>query len=147
MDFDITAVRESLDAYAANQQAEDYNAFMRLAEPVRRQFFRRLNEAPSATHALVTMRRDLLALMKTHPELAVIDIDLKALFISWFNRGFLVLRPINWKSPAHILEKIIVYEAVHEISSWNDCAAGWPRRPPLLWLFPPGNARRTADLR
>ena len=120
MDFDITAVRESLDAYAANQQAEDYNAFMRLAEPVRRQFFRRLNEAPGATHALVTMRRDLLALMKTHPELAVIDIDLKALFISWFNRGFLVLRPINWKSPAHILEKIIAYEAVHEISSWDD---------------------------
>ena len=34
--------------------------------------------------------------------------------------AFFVLRQINPKSPAHILEKIIAYEAVHEISSWDD---------------------------
>ena len=120
MDFDIAAVGKALMLMPPISMLMITDAFMRRAEPLRRQFFRRLNEAPGATHELVSMRRDLLALMKAHPELAVIDIDLKALFISWFNRGFLVLRPINWKSPAHILEKIIAYEAVHEISSWDD---------------------------
>ena len=126
MDFDITAVRESLDAYAANQQAEDYNAFMRLAEPVRRQFFRRLNEAPGATHALVTMRRDLLALMKTHPELAVIDIDLKALFISWFNRGFLSSGRSTGKARRIFWKRSSPMKLCMKFPAGMICAAGWP---------------------
>jgi malonyl-CoA decarboxylase len=69
------------------------------------------------------MRKDLLALIKESPELAPVGIDLKHLFTSWFNRGFLVLRPINWSSPAEILEKIIAYEAVHAINSWEDLRA------------------------
>jgi malonyl-CoA decarboxylase len=36
------------------------------------------------------------------------------------NRGVLVLRRIDWQTPAAILEKIIAYEAVHEIQGWND---------------------------
>jgi malonyl-CoA decarboxylase len=66
------------------------------------------------------MRSDLLELMREHPDLAVLDVDFRHLFVSWFNRGFLVLRPINWDSPAAILEKIIAYEAVHAIDSWED---------------------------
>ena len=66
------------------------------------------------------MRKDLLRFMKTDPALAKLDADFRHLFSSWFNRGFLVLRPINWQSPAHILEKIIAYEAVHAIDSWDD---------------------------
>jgi len=54
------------------------------------------------------------------PELEALDLDFRHLFASWFNRGFLVLRPINWESPAHILEKITQYEAVHAIHSWDD---------------------------
>jgi malonyl-CoA decarboxylase len=53
-------------------------------------------------------------------ELEALDVDFRHLFASWFNRGFLVLSPINWESPAHILEKIIAYEAVHAIDSWED---------------------------
>jgi malonyl-CoA decarboxylase len=49
-----------------------------------------------------------------------VDADFAHLFGSWFNRGFLVLRPINWATPANILEKIIRYEAVHEIGSWDE---------------------------
>jgi hypothetical protein len=56
------------------------------------------------------------------PDLAVVDRDLNHLFSSWFNRGFLVVRRIDWTTPAHILEKIIRYEAVHEIRDWDDCA-------------------------
>ena len=46
--------------------------------------------------------------------------DLMHLLASWFNRGFLVLRRIDWQTPAAILEKIIAYEAVHEIQGWDD---------------------------
>ncbi|GHB23118.1 hypothetical protein GCM10007094_09230 [Pseudovibrio japonicus] len=66
------------------------------------------------------MRRDLLGFIKKEPDLARTDLDFRHLFNSWFNRGFLVLRPINWDSPAQILEKIITHEAVHAIDSWDD---------------------------
>jgi len=58
--------------------------------------------------------------MEERRDLEPLDVDLRHLFASWFNRGFLVLRPIDWASPADILEKIIAYEAVHEIDSWDD---------------------------
>jgi malonyl-CoA decarboxylase len=66
------------------------------------------------------MRADLLTRLRTHPELKSLDRDLVHLFNSWFNRGFLVLRRIDWSSPALILEKIIRYEAVHQINGWDD---------------------------
>jgi malonyl-CoA decarboxylase len=90
------------------------------AEPRRMELFRRLNLAQNGTAALVDMREDLLDALVHRDDLAVIDADFIHLFSSWFNRGFLVLRRIDWSSPAIILEKIIRYEAVHEIHDWND---------------------------
>ncbi len=104
-------------------EAGDDAALMRLqaaVESPRQEFFRRLNLAPGATAALVNMRWDLLRLRKEESELRLVDRDLQHLFYSWFNRGFLVLRRIDWQTPAAILEKIIQYEAVHEIRGWND---------------------------
>jgi malonyl-CoA decarboxylase len=49
-----------------------------------------------------------------------VDADLKHLLESWFNRGFLEIRNINWQTPAHILEKLIAYEAVHAMNGWED---------------------------
>ncbi len=66
------------------------------------------------------MRRDLLRGPLEDPALAAVDADLRRLFYAWFNRGFLVLRRIDWHTPAAILEKIIRYEAVHEIQGWDD---------------------------
>jgi malonyl-CoA decarboxylase len=66
------------------------------------------------------MRADLLQLLNQNPLLAIVDRDFLHLFGSWFNRGFLVLRHIDWSSPAALLEKIIRYEAVHEIGDWDD---------------------------
>jgi malonyl-CoA decarboxylase len=120
MDIDAEAVRTTLEAYRAHPDKAGYQAFMMAAEPRRQEMIRRLNQVSGATHLLVSMRRDLLRLTKSNPELAPIDVDFKHLFASWFNRGFLVLRPISWESPAHILEKIIAYEAVHAIDSWGD---------------------------
>src|SRR5919112_1113481 len=90
------------------------------AEPRRQELIRRLNLAPGGTSALVRMREELLRYLPDHPELKPVDTDFTHLFSSWFNRGFLVLRPIDWTTPANILEKIIRYEAVHAINDWDD---------------------------
>jgi malonyl-CoA decarboxylase len=90
------------------------------SEPRRQELFRRLNRAPGGTAALVAMRADLFECMREDRGLAVVDRDFQHLFGSWFNRGFLVLRRIDWSSPAAILEKLIRYEAVHEIRDWDD---------------------------
>jgi malonyl-CoA decarboxylase len=90
------------------------------SEPRRQELFRRLNRAPGGTAALVAIRADLIEAMRGDRGLAVVDRDLLHLFASWFNRGFLVLRRIDWSTPAAILEKIIRYEAVHEIRDWDE---------------------------
>jgi malonyl-CoA decarboxylase len=90
------------------------------SEPRRQELFRRLNLAPSGTAGLVRMREDMLGHLPAHPMLKAVDRDFNHLFASWFNRGFLVLRPINWSTPAIVLEKIIRYEAVHAITDWDD---------------------------
>lgn len=118
--IDPGAVRAALDAYEAEPGRETYRAFAAAAEPPRQELIRRLNQVPGATAALVRMRADLLRLGRNDPRVMAFDLDFRHLFASWFNRGFLVLRPISWESPAHILEKIIAYEAVHAIENWDD---------------------------
>ena len=86
----------------------------------RLEFFRRLNLAAGATAEIVALRSDLVRHIKSDEALAAVDADLERLLTSWFNRGFLVLRRIDWQTPAAILEKIIEYEAVHEIRGWDD---------------------------
>ena len=120
MDIDTGKIAEALSAYEADQSSQTYRRLMNAAEPTRQELARRLNHVPGATGRLVAMRRDLLRFIETEPHLAKLDVDFRHLLSSWFNRGFLVLRPINWESPAHVLEKIIAYEAVHAIDSWDD---------------------------
>lgn len=120
MTVSSAAVRDALVSYEEGQTKASYRAFMAATEPPRQELIRRLNQVPGATRLLVQMRADLLRLGRGDDALAALDLDFRHLFASWFNRGFLVLRPINWESPAHILEKIIAYEAVHAIDSWDD---------------------------
>jgi malonyl-CoA decarboxylase len=104
-------------ASATNDAAQ---AIHYASEPRRQELFRRLNRAPGGTAALVAMRSGLLTALGEQPQLEGLDRDLAHLLASWFNRGFLVLKRIDWSSPANVLEKIIRYEAVHEIRDWND---------------------------
>ncbi|MCA8880101.1 MAG: malonyl-CoA decarboxylase family protein [Rhodobacteraceae bacterium] len=120
MDLDKDALRAALDAYADSHDRRTYGRLMEAAQPTRQELIRRLNQVPGATGRLVEMRADLLRFAPEDPRLAPLDLDFRHLFASWFNRGFLVLLPINWESPAHVLEKIIAYEAVHAIHSWED---------------------------
>jgi malonyl-CoA decarboxylase len=90
------------------------------SEARRVELFRRLNLAPGGTEALVRMRAQLIDAMDNRSDLGDVDEAFVHLFSSWFNRGFLVLRRIDWSTPANILEKIIRYEAVHAIHDWNE---------------------------
>ncbi|MGZ5036027.1 MAG: malonyl-CoA decarboxylase [Usitatibacter sp.] len=107
-------------AYNADPSPAHFAALQRVVEPPRQEVFRRMNMAPGGTAALLDLRRELLAAIKDSPELAVVDHDLTHLLGSWFNRGFLELRRIDWSTPAAILEKLIEYEAVHEIHGFPD---------------------------
>jgi len=117
---DVEDVRAAATMFLENPDAAILTKLARLAESPRREFFRRLNLAPGGTAAMVTMRAELLPLAADDPILKPVDEDLAYLLHSWFNRGFLVLRRIDWSTPANILEKIIQYEAVHEIHDWDD---------------------------
>ena len=107
-------------AYAIDPSPYNLVALQRAVESPRQKLFRRLNVAPGATAALVDMRRRLLRELKANPDWVGVDADLEHLFGSWFNRGFLRLERIDWRTPALILEKLIEYEAVHEIAGWKD---------------------------
>lgn len=120
MNLDPAAARAALDAYEATPSRQSYRTFLTATEPPRQELIRRLNRVEGATGALVAMRADLLRLGRGTPELEALDLDFRHLFASWFNLGFLVLGTITWETPAHILEKLIAYEAVHAIKSWDD---------------------------
>lgn len=120
LDINLDQVQDSLTAYRETADTAQYSNLMTRVQPQRRKLLRRLNQAPGATQQLVAMRKDLMKFARQDSALARVDLDFKDLFRSWFNRGFLVLRPISWDSPAQILEKIIAYEAVHAIDSWED---------------------------
>ena len=120
--FDISSseLSQAIDEYKVNSNSENLITLMKFSEPKRREIFRRCNGISRGTIRLVNLRKRLLGILKKNPELKAVDYDLVYLFKNWFNRGFLILRPINWETPAHILEKIIAYEAVHEINSWDE---------------------------
>jgi malonyl-CoA decarboxylase len=117
---DAGRLKEAVDAWLAAPSDLGVADLHANSEPRRQELLRRLNRAPGGTQTLVRMRADLLALIRDHGDLAAVDRDFMHLLASWFNRGFLVLRRIDWSMPAIVLEKIIRYEAVHEIRDWND---------------------------
>ncbi len=82
--------------------------------------FTQFNALPSGVKFLVDMRADLVRFSREQPGLNSLNNDLQQLLVSWFDIGFLDLKRITWDEPASLLEKLIAYEAVHEIQSWDD---------------------------
>jgi malonyl-CoA decarboxylase len=117
---DQEKLQRAIDAWRARPTGDGAGDLHFASEPRRQELFRRLNRAPGGTGELVAMRADLLDVKDGRKELVALDRDVVHLLSSWFNRGFLVLRKIDWSTPAIILEKIIRYEAVHEIRDWDD---------------------------
>jgi len=117
---DQDKVAKAIEAWRAHPGDGNGGQLHFASEPRRQELIRRLNRAPGGTSELVKIRADLLDMMNGHADLAALDHDVVHLLSSWFNRGFLVLRRIDWSTPANILEQIIRYEAVHEIHDWDD---------------------------
>lgn len=117
---DPQQVLRQAEAYAKEPKAAALAALIHAVEPPRQELFRRLNRAPGGTAAILRLRRELLRRLPKAPELQAIDDDLHHLLSSWFNPGFLQMQRVDWNSPAKLLEKIILHEAVHEIDGWDD---------------------------
>ncbi len=113
-------VLSAAQTYASAPNADNLIWLMKVSEAPRQELLRRLNRAPAGTGMIVNMRHQLLKLLPKKPELKAVDADMQHLLTSWFNPGFLKMHQVDWKSPAHILEKIIQHEAVHEIDGWDD---------------------------
>ena len=117
---DAALVRQAVDAYRDEPTQPNLLRLQGVVESPRQELFRRLNVVPGGTAALVNLRRQLLATLNEHPQRAGLDADFTHVFRSWFNRGFLVLQRIDWRTPALLLERLIEYEAVHQIQGWRD---------------------------
>lgn len=117
---DPVRVLEASKAYAAEQSAATLAQLSVAAEPPRQELLRRLNRAPGGTATILRMRERLLELKSGQRELDAVDWDFRHLLASWFNPGFLQIVRVDWRTPAYLLEQIIVHEAVHEIRGWND---------------------------
>lgn len=119
LELDPLKLADLARAYSQNPSPAAYQTLTKAAEPRRQELLRRLNQPAGATQSLVGMRCDLLRFLKSRPDLARTDQDFVHLLRSWFNRGFLVLEQINWSTPATILDKIVDYEAVHQIDDFE----------------------------
>ncbi|WP_455372304.1 malonyl-CoA decarboxylase [Limibacillus halophilus] len=121
---DEDRVAKAVVAFSAAKDAETRleaeQKLRRALVPDRRRLLTKFNALNQGVKFLVDLRADLLPLTRSAPSLKGLDADLKDLLEHWFDFGFLDLRPITWNSPASLLEKLIAYEAVHEIRSWDD---------------------------
>lgn len=123
--IDHGKVNAAIEAVHAAETDED--AYVKAIDKLRQslsspasKLFRQFNGLESGVKFLVDMRAELLSMVRAHPELRPLDSELRSLLSAWFDAGFLRLQHITWSAPANVLEKLIAYEAVHEIRSWTD---------------------------
>ncbi len=107
-------------AKAPDERASAKVALRRALEPPRVRLLSQFTTIPDGMKFLVDLRATLLALRGSDPWLAALENDLKNMLANWFDVGFLELQRIDWNSPATLLERLVGYEAVHEIRSWSD---------------------------
>jgi malonyl-CoA decarboxylase len=123
-DIDRVAVAASCQRMAQARTEEEKRrierALRQALEAPRVKLLTQFNALPDGVKFLVDMRAELMGLARRDDSLAGLDQDLRALLAGWFDEGFLEVRRIAWDSPAALLEKLMVYEAVHEIRSWSD---------------------------
>ena len=123
-DIDTDSLLKNVEAYSRDKNSTNLSLIGNSSEPRWIELFRRLNATPGGTHRLIKLRERIKTLLNDGREhLKTLDAGLLKLFKYWFNSSFLVLEKIDWSTPANVLEKIIEYEAVHEINSWDDLRA------------------------
>ena len=115
-----TKVAEAIETYQKTQNDKNLYKLFITSEGKRRELFKRMNMAPNGISTIVSLREDLLKVLNEHKDLKPLDDDLRELFKSWFNPGFLKLAKITWDTKAAVLEKIMKYERVHEIKDMDE---------------------------
>ena len=115
-----TKVAEAIENYQKTQNDKNLYKLFITSEGKRRELFKRMNMAPNGISTIVSLREDLLKVLDEHKDLKPLDDDLRELFKSWFNPGFLKLAKITWDTKAAVLEKIMKYERVHEIKDMDE---------------------------
>ena len=115
-----TKVAEAIETYQKTQNDKNLYKLFITSEGKRRELFKRMNMAPNGISTIVSLREDLLKVLDEHKDLKPLDDDLRELFKSWFNPGFLKLAKITWDTKAAVLEKIMKYERVHEIKDMDE---------------------------
>ena len=113
-------ILRAAEVYNRQRTNAAYRGLRAAIESPRQELLRRLNMAPGGTKVIIGMRELVLAERNRRPGYRTLDFDLFHLLSSWFNRGFLQFERIDWDTSAAILEKLILYEAVHEIDGWDD---------------------------
>ena len=116
----LNEIDNAITEFKKSNDEKNRNKLFRVTEGKRRELFNRLNMAPNGISIIVSLREDLLNFINENSELESLDNDLRYLFRSWFNPGFLKLKTITWDTKAAILEKIIEYEKVHQMKDMND---------------------------
>ncbi len=117
----VDAAHRAYQSAAGTPRQWDAEADLRAAlRSSRIRILTQFNALPQGVKFLVDLRTDLLRFLEKDEELAVLDRELESRLTAWFDVGFLELQRITWNSPASLLEKLIQYEAVHEIRSWSD---------------------------
>jgi malonyl-CoA decarboxylase len=117
---DAAAIDKAIARWQDKRDEASAQALNEASESPSQKLIGMLNLAPQGTQRLIAMRSDLLSAPDQTPGLKALDRELEDAFTAWFNAGFLELRPIAWDSPAALLERIIRYEAVHEIAGWDE---------------------------
>jgi len=115
-----TKVTEAIENYQKTQNDKNLYKLFVTSEGKRRELFKRMNMAPNGISTIVSLREDLLKILDENKDLVPLDDDLRELFKSWFNPGFLKLAKITWETKAAVLEKIMKYERVHEIKDMDE---------------------------
>jgi len=115
-----TKVNEAIENYKKTQTDINLSKLFNVSEGKRRELFRRMNMSPNGISTIVSLREDLLNILNENKDLKVLDDDLRELFKSWFNPGFLRLTKITWNTKAAVLEKIMKYERVHKIKDMDE---------------------------
>ena len=110
LDIDHTGLTQAAEEYGKDPTQSGMTAIKKLSEPEWQIVFERLNATANGTVKLVRLREDLLKYRREHPELLRMDVSLLSLFKTLFNPGYLVMEPIDWTTPATVLEKIIAYD-------------------------------------
>ena len=115
-----TEVSKAIEEYQRTQNDKNLYNLSVTSEGQRRELFKRINMSPNGISTIVSLREDLLKVIDKNKDLIPLDDDLRELFKSWFNPGFLKLEKITWDTKAAVLEKIMKYERVHEIKDMDE---------------------------